>query len=214
MRSEVRLADRNERVFVRPVLTVAPQCAGGPLWRIIIPGRVAVVGKKQIPLLETGSRKAHLGTHRRGDFGGIAFWKLLSQPGKALHERPVFRFPLQPAKTLFRIQPHMKFLPSAASEPHPSARNGIEEFVGEITTVRGSVDPVMGVVTLEMKTTFMRPAKVSGTEKLVAKGHLMHRTRSMAFTEGHVFDADGQLCAHATGTFKYVKRQATEISTD
>jgi acyl-coenzyme A thioesterase PaaI-like protein len=61
----------------------------------------------------------------------------------------------------------------------------------------------------------MRPAKASGSEKLVAKGHLMHRTRSMAFTEGHVFDADGQLCAHATGTFKYVSRRpAAVLSTD
>jgi acyl-coenzyme A thioesterase PaaI-like protein len=31
----------------------------------------------------------------------------------------------------------------------------------------------------------------------------------MAFTEGKVFDSDGQLCAHATGTFKYVARRAS-----
>ena len=28
----------------------------------------------------------------------------------------------------------------------------------------------------------------------------------MAFTEGMIYDASGQLCAHSTGTFKYVKR--------
>ena len=47
----------------------------------------------------------------------------------------------------------------------------------------------------------------------------MHRTKSMAFTEGTVFDAAGNACAHATGTFKYVKRPASSapantISTD
>ena len=34
----------------------------------------------------------------------------------------------------------------------------------------------------------------------------MHRTPSMAFTEGTIFDEAGRACAHATGTFKYVKR--------
>ena len=28
----------------------------------------------------------------------------------------------------------------------------------------------------------------------------------MAFTEGMVYDAQGKLCCHATGTFKYVRR--------
>ena len=28
----------------------------------------------------------------------------------------------------------------------------------------------------------------------------------MAFTEGTVYDADGRVCSHATGTFKYVRR--------
>jgi uncharacterized protein (TIGR00369 family) len=76
-----------------------------------------------------------------------------------------------------------------------------------MATAARSVDPEMGVVTIEMKTTFMRPAKVMPGQALLGKGHLQHRTRSMAFTEGSVFDAQGQLCAHATGTFKYVARR-------
>jgi uncharacterized protein (TIGR00369 family) len=66
-----------------------------------------------------------------------------------------------------------------------------------------SVQKDMGVVTVEMKTTFMQPAR--GT--LVAKGRLLHRTSQMAFTEGHIYDAEGRLCAHATGTFKYMHRK-------
>ena len=59
-----------------------------------------------------------------------------------------------------------------------------------------------GVVTIEMKTSFMRP----GTGRLVGKGRLLHRTASMAFCEATVVDGEGQLAAHATGTFKYLKR--------
>jgi uncharacterized protein (TIGR00369 family) len=63
----------------------------------------------------------------------------------------------------------------------------------------GQVPP--GVVTVEMKTTFMRP----GLGHLLARGRLLHRTASMAFCEGSVLDQQGELLAHATGTFKYMK---------
>jgi uncharacterized protein (TIGR00369 family) len=84
-----------------------------------------------------------------------------------------------------------------------------------MATAARSVDNEMGVVTIEMKTTFMRPGKVVEGQKLVAKGLLQHRTRSMAFTEGRIYDPEGQLCAMATGTFKYVARRlALSPSTD
>ena len=80
-----------------------------------------------------------------------------------------------------------------------------------------SVNQEMGVITIEMKTTFMQPAR----GLLTGKGRLIHRTGSMAFTEATIFDTEGRACAHATGTFKYVKRRPTgpqgsnpEISTD
>ena len=58
-----------------------------------------------------------------------------------------------------------------------------------------------GVVTVEMKTTFIRPA----LGRLVGTGRRLHRTASMAFCEASLADADGQLVAHATGTFKFLK---------
>jgi len=80
-----------------------------------------------------------------------------------------------------------------------------------LATAARSVDKTLGAVTIEMKTTFMQPAR----GPLTAKGRLIHRSRSMAFTEGTVFDAQGNACAHATGTFKYVTKAANpEISTD
>jgi uncharacterized protein (TIGR00369 family) len=58
-----------------------------------------------------------------------------------------------------------------------------------------------GVVTVEMKTSFLRPA----LGRVVASGRRLHRTASMAFCEGSLTDGEGQLVAHATGTFKYLK---------
>lgn len=68
-----------------------------------------------------------------------------------------------------------------------------------------SVDKDMGVVTIEMKTSFMQPAKGA----LRAEGRLIHRTATLAFTEATVYDAAGKACAQATGTFKYVRRLPT-----
>lgn len=81
-----------------------------------------------------------------------------------------------------------------------------------MATAARSVAPEMGVVTIEMKTTFIRPAKTSEGQMLVTTGHLIHRTRTMAFTEARVLDSSGQLCAHATGTFKYKARHEAQLS--
>lgn len=51
--------------------------------------------------------------------------------------------------------------------------------------------------TLEMKTSFLRPAKpgpIKGIGRVVKWG------RSVAFTEGELYDPDGKLLAKATGT--------------
>jgi uncharacterized protein (TIGR00369 family) len=61
--------------------------------------------------------------------------------------------------------------------------------------------PRPGVVTIEMKSSFMRP----GTGRLLGRGRLLHRTWSMSFCVGYVQGADGQLVAHGTGTFKYLE---------
>ena len=74
-----------------------------------------------------------------------------------------------------------------------------------MATAARSVEAEMGVVTIEMKTSFMQPARGA----LTGQGRLMHRSKTMAFTEATIFDEEGRACAHATGTFKYVKRLPT-----
>lgn len=74
-----------------------------------------------------------------------------------------------------------------------------------MATAARSIQPDMGVVTIEMKTSFMQPARGA----LIGKGRLIHRTATLAFTEATLVDSENKACAHATGTFKYVKRLPT-----
>lgn len=60
---------------------------------------------------------------------------------------------------------------------------------------------VPGVATIEMKTSFLLPAE----GRLVATARCLRRTSSLAFCEGSVARADGQVAAHATGTFKFLR---------
>ena len=69
----------------------------------------------------------------------------------------------------------------------------------------GTADSGPGMVTIEMKTSFMRP----GEGRLRAVGTLLHRTATLAFTEGRVLDDADRLCAHATATFKYLRALPT-----
>jgi uncharacterized protein (TIGR00369 family) len=64
----------------------------------------------------------------------------------------------------------------------------------------GTVDS-HGIVTVEMKTSFMRP----GEGRLIGTARRMHRTASLAFCEATVQGGDGKLVAQATGTFKYMR---------
>jgi uncharacterized protein (TIGR00369 family) len=80
---------------------------------------------------------------------------------------------------------------------HAARSAGIPPVGG---TAKGTPDP-RGVVTIEMKTSFMRP----GVGRVVAHGKLLTQTPTMAFCEASLIDADGALVAHATGTFKYLR---------
>jgi uncharacterized protein (TIGR00369 family) len=101
-------------------------------------------------------------------------------------------------------------------EPRPEHMNSFSVTHGgacmtlldvSMATAARSIQQDMGVVTIEMKTSFMQPAR----GPLRGKGRLMHRTATMAFTEATIVDAEGKVCAHSTGTFKYVKRLPTGV---
>jgi uncharacterized protein (TIGR00369 family) len=64
-----------------------------------------------------------------------------------------------------------------------------------------SEGPAAGMATIEMKTSFLRPA----TGRLRAVGRRLHRTATLAFCEAQLFDGHGRLCASASGTFKAIR---------
>ena len=61
-------------------------------------------------------------------------------------------------------------------------------------------EPQPGVVTLEMKTSFLRP----GQGRLVATARRLHRSATLAFCDGEVRDEQGRLVGTASGTFKFL----------
>lgn len=70
----------------------------------------------------------------------------------------------------------------------------------------GGVDDAgRGVVTVEMKTNFLRPGGEAG-EVLEAHGSVRHHTRSIAFCEAELRNSAGVVVASASGTFKYVNK--------
>lgn len=62
-----------------------------------------------------------------------------------------------------------------------------------------------GVVTVEMKTNFLRPGGVVG-EVLESHGNVRHHTRSIAFCEAELRNSLGEVVATASGTFKYLNK--------
>jgi len=61
----------------------------------------------------------------------------------------------------------------------------------------------VGSVTVEMKTSFFRPAR----GRVVAHGRVLHRSTTMAYCEAELRDEAQQLVAKALGTIKFLKRR-------
>jgi acyl-CoA thioesterase len=72
-----------------------------------------------------------------------------------------------------------------------------------------SLDPAAGGgITVEMKTSFLQPAKAGS--RLIASAHAFHRSSTLVFCDGEVRDTDQRLIAKSLGTFKYLKLPALE----
>jgi len=64
-------------------------------------------------------------------------------------------------------------------------------------------DASLGMATIDMTTSFLSP----GTSDLVIEARCLRRGASIAFCEGEIRGADGQLVAKASATFKVIKRR-------
>lgn len=75
---------------------------------------------------------------------------------------------------------------------------------------RSLIEGAGGGVTVEMKTSFLQPAKAGS--RLMVSGYAYHRSTTMAFCEGEVRDTHDRLIAKSMGTFKYFKSEASAES--
>jgi uncharacterized protein (TIGR00369 family) len=89
-----------------------------------------------------------------------------------------------------------------------NAHGGVAMAMLDVAMVHAARSPAAGetaprpmCVTLEMKTSFLRP----GLGRLVARARVLQRSASLAFCEAALFDAAEVLTAHATGSFKYLR---------
>ncbi len=74
--------------------------------------------------------------------------------------------------------------------------------------VSAPLDQQYGMVTIEMKTSFMAPSLWSPDAggELIAHGVCLRRTSQMAFCEAEIIGQDGKLLSKASGTFKAIKQ--------
>jgi uncharacterized protein (TIGR00369 family) len=95
---------------------------------------------------------------------------------------------------------------------------GKPEFLNPLGTVQGGfltamLDDTVGPTataalpagqftqTLEIKTSFLRPAKVG---PIFAEARVVHRGRDILFLEGFLCDAEGRMLATATATMRVI----------
>jgi len=62
--------------------------------------------------------------------------------------------------------------------------------------------------TLELKTNFLKSAKIG---KIKGIGQVIHRSRSIAFAEGELFNSDGELIAKASMTSRIIRTDQEEL---
>lgn len=106
-----------------------------------------------------------------------------------------------PGCLVVRIEPH--FLNGWAN-----AHGGLIMTLLDVAMALSASDAdeaYRGVVTVEMKTNFLRPGGEAG-EILEAHGKVQHHTRSIAFCEGELRNSQGVVVATSSGTFKYVNK--------
>lgn len=99
---------------------------------------------------------------------------------------------------------------------HGGAHGGVVMTLLDIAmarAVRGQTrhqgDDDVGVMTIEMKSSFFQPGL---GKRLFARGRAVHRTKSMCFAEAELHDETGVLVARSSGTFKVLRPKAARAT--
>ena len=86
---------------------------------------------------------------------------------------------------------------------HEALTNSWEVAHGGV--VMTMLDVVMAVAARTAHAGGQGVATIEAEGELRALGKLLHKTTTMAFCEATLLDGHGQLCAQASGTFKYLR---------
>lgn len=101
---------------------------------------------------------------------------------------------------------HLRLTPLPEhNNAYDMAHGGVVMSLLDVTMAFAALEPEqpeMGAITVEMKTSFMRPSR--GT--LNGHGVVLQRTKKLVFIEGSILDEDGEICAKASGTFVIKQR--------
>ncbi|WP_374470006.1 PaaI family thioesterase [Phenylobacterium sp.] len=105
---------------------------------------------------------------------------------------------VEPGRVVFELEPR-EDLENLAGMLHGGvAATLLDNALG--AAVHTVVEHGQGVVTLDLKVSYLRPISLrSGLVR--AEGRVLHHGRQTAYAEGDVRDARGALCAHAVGNF-------------
>ncbi len=99
------------------------------------------------------------------------------------------------------VLPWRADLTNSRGDIHGGTLMSVLDFT--LSAAARGTDPSVGMATIDMTTSFMSP----GTGDLVIEARCLRRGASIAFCEGEVRGADGQLVAKASATFKVIKRR-------
>ncbi|MDO4705978.1 MAG: PaaI family thioesterase [Comamonadaceae bacterium] len=103
---------------------------------------------------------------------------------------------------------HLRMTPAAEHHnAYAMAHGGVVMTLLDVTMAFAALEPEapeIGAITVEMKTTFLRPS----TGALTARGKVLHRTRTLVFAQATVYNAAGEASAQASGTFVLKQRPA------
>ena len=188
----------------RPVKLIVPFAPGASTDSVarLLAGKLSARLGQQVVVENRSGGGGSIGIHAVAKSAADGYTLLFASSTVITTAATGKKLPYDPIKDLTPIG-ETGSVPFLIVVPTSSSATTLSELIAQARAKPGALSyGTGGVATIEMKTSFMQPA----VGVLVAKGQLMHRTATMAFTQSTIFDAQGRACASAMGTFKFLKR--------
>jgi molybdopterin converting factor subunit 1 len=157
-----------------------------------------------IPPVSGGEREA--GTERDHFASGDGYERFMELVGNHVPRPPAYvsllgARPLhaEPGRVRFEFQPTEQLLNPSGTVQGGFVTAMLDEAMGPAAI--SAIGPGYSVPTLELKVSFLRPVRPG---RVISEARVVHRGKSVVFTEASLTDGDGELLATATGTARIV----------